>query len=255
MAHAMLDDFKHALVNQNLAASGQCLVQMAQYIGWNEVAFNADISNHHLPVDEKGQYLARSMGWSPDILTEWENRRLAEDCPVTQACKRTMAPFYWDVGGSEAWDVGALREEQKNALRHYSSYSGAGVTVPVHRPQGRAAYVTWISRSREQAQQLYTDHRDLLFLAAHYYVQWFDERYDHIQPEKPSDKVNLTARELECLTWASRGKTEEEIGMILGRSQATSRFHLRNAISKLNASNRTHAVAKACSMGLISSCF
>jgi len=63
---------------------------------------------------------------------------------------------------------------------------------------------------------------------------------------------NLTKREIECLTWAARGKTEEEIGMIIHRSHSTARFHLRSAIRKLGASNRSHAIAIVCSLGLIS---
>lgn len=62
----------------------------------------------------------------------------------------------------------------------------------------------------------------------------------------------LTDREMECLTWAARGKTEEEIGMIIHRSHSTARFHLRSAIRKLGASNRSHAIAIVCSRGLIS---
>ena len=62
----------------------------------------------------------------------------------------------------------------------------------------------------------------------------------------------LTDREIECLTWAARGKTEEEIAMIIHRSHSTARFHLRSAIRKLGASNRSHAIAMVCSRGLIS---
>ena len=61
----------------------------------------------------------------------------------------------------------------------------------------------------------------------------------------------LTLRELECLAWAARGKTDEDIGQILGRSRETVHFHLGKALRKLGASNRTHAVAIACSLGLI----
>ena len=38
---------------------------------------------------------------------------------------------------------------------------------------------------------------------------------------------------------------------IVSRSRDTVHFHLQNAIRKLDANNRTHAVAIACSRGLI----
>lgn len=67
-----------------------------------------------------------------------------------------------------------------------------------------------------------------------------------------NEKVALTHRETECLTWTARGKTAWEISVILDISESTSTFHLRNAVLKFKASNRTHAVAKALHNGLIS---
>jgi len=66
-----------------------------------------------------------------------------------------------------------------------------------------------------------------------------------------SGDVVLTEREAECLTWTAMGKTSWEISVILGVSESTATFHLRNAVIKLKASNRTHAVAKALQAGLI----
>lgn len=65
------------------------------------------------------------------------------------------------------------------------------------------------------------------------------------------DTVSLTQRESECLTWTANGKTSWEISVILGVSESTATFHLRNAGVKLKASNRAHAVAKALHLGLI----
>ncbi|MFK7852527.1 MAG: substrate-binding domain-containing protein [Granulosicoccus sp.] len=66
-----------------------------------------------------------------------------------------------------------------------------------------------------------------------------------------SKKTSLTKRETECLSWTAGGKTSWEISIILGISESTATFHLRNAGVKLNANNRTHAVAKAMHEGLI----
>ena len=61
----------------------------------------------------------------------------------------------------------------------------------------------------------------------------------------------LTARERECLKWASLGKTSWEIGRLVDISEHTARFHLRNACRKLSASNRQQAVAKAIQGGIL----
>jgi DNA-binding CsgD family transcriptional regulator len=55
----------------------------------------------------------------------------------------------------------------------------------------------------------------------------------------------LTPRELEVLTWASRGKSAWEIGQILGITKRTVDEHIQTATRKLGAANRTEAVAIA----------
>jgi len=53
------------------------------------------------------------------------------------------------------------------------------------------------------------------------------------------------------LQWAAEGKTDWEIGMILGLSEHTADKFIRLACRKLYAANRTHAVAQAIRLGLI----
>jgi DNA-binding CsgD family transcriptional regulator len=56
---------------------------------------------------------------------------------------------------------------------------------------------------------------------------------------------NLSARQAECLTWVAQGKTDPEIGIILGVSPRTVRFHLDKAKDKLKVMTRVQAVTKA----------
>lgn len=58
-------------------------------------------------------------------------------------------------------------------------------------------------------------------------------------------RPHLTPREIDCLQWAASGKTSSEIGHIMSIAESTVVAHLTAAQRKLNASNRTHAVAKA----------
>lgn len=61
----------------------------------------------------------------------------------------------------------------------------------------------------------------------------------------------LSAREQECLRWASAGKTGGETAQILGVSERTVNFHLGNAFAKLNVNNKQAAVAQAILQGLL----
>jgi DNA-binding response OmpR family regulator len=63
--------------------------------------------------------------------------------------------------------------------------------------------------------------------------------------------IPLTSREREVLTWVGRGKTSSEIAIILGLSSRTVNFHCDRATKRLDGVNRTQAVAKAVTQGLI----
>ncbi len=61
----------------------------------------------------------------------------------------------------------------------------------------------------------------------------------------------LTPREREVLTWCAAGKSAAEIADILGVAGSTAVFHTANAVRKLGASNKTHAVARALAAKII----
>lgn len=69
-------------------------------------------------------------------------------------------------------------------------------------------------------------------------------------PEKAFD-VALTARETEVLKWLKSGKSDRETSLLLGTSQRTIKFHVQNAMRKLQAKTRTEAVVRAISVGKI----
>jgi transcriptional regulator EpsA len=54
----------------------------------------------------------------------------------------------------------------------------------------------------------------------------------------------LTEREVEIVEWVAMGKTNSEIGSILGLSLFTVKNHLQRIFKKMNVSNRAQAVAK-----------
>lgn len=67
----------------------------------------------------------------------------------------------------------------------------------------------------------------------------------------PKPDAVLSEREKEILQWVKTGKTNWEISMILRISERTVKFHIHNAMAKLGASTRSHAVALALRQGLI----
>lgn len=67
----------------------------------------------------------------------------------------------------------------------------------------------------------------------------------------PPDRQPLTRRERDALALVAEGKTDWEISVILGVSEATARFHVDNARRKLGAVSRAQAVARMAARRLI----
>ena len=101
------------------------------------------------------------------------------------------------------------------------------------------AHVSTTEHAVQQVQLLsYTLHESMKRMHAH-----------HLSESARTSR--LSPRELECLQWTAIGKTAWEISQIVGITESTVSFHIRNTISKLNASNRSHAVAVAMEQSLL----
>lgn len=64
-------------------------------------------------------------------------------------------------------------------------------------------------------------------------------------------KAALTPREVEVLKHVAAGLANKEIAHKLGTADGTVKIHVQNILSKLNASDRTHAVTIAIQRGII----
>ena len=69
--------------------------------------------------------------------------------------------------------------------------------------------------------------------------EWKTPAKHHFEP------LGLTSRESDVLCWVVEGKSNEEIGVILGLSTLTVKTHLQNIFKKMHVENRTTAAARA----------
>ncbi len=63
----------------------------------------------------------------------------------------------------------------------------------------------------------------------------------------------VTSREIEILRWVKEGKSNYEIGVILGISALTVKNHVQKIFKKLNVQNRAQAVSRCISLRLLDS--
>ncbi|MEO8039229.1 MAG: XrtB/PEP-CTERM-associated transcriptional regulator EpsA [Betaproteobacteria bacterium] len=76
-----------------------------------------------------------------------------------------------------------------------------------------------------------------------------NERQEPLQ--RPGSDSLVTAREIEILQWVREGKSNQEIGHILGISPLTVKNHVQKILKKLNVQNRAQAVARGISLSII----
>jgi LuxR family transcriptional regulator, activator of conjugal transfer of Ti plasmids len=168
--------------------------------------------------------------------------------PVLHHARAPSRAFLWD--GREARAARSAKERRlfDDAL---SFNIRTGLTVPIVAGFGRVAAFTLAVEDRSPGlDRLVENAKDLLQLIGLTYHAHVDAKIgDVLLPDQAGSL--LTQRERQCLAWASRGKTMEEIAMILDVTSRAVKFHLDNARRNLAASTVTHAVALAVRHGLL----
>jgi len=196
-----------------------------------------------------GSNMPTAEAWTRSFL----KRKMFKADFVYRACRTTTLPFVWSYDScpeivqglghratmTEIIGIGKMVES--------TGFLG-GISVPIHGLAGFFGYVSLVSREHlpcllEQHEE-YGDH--LLGVVHRFYDACADKLV-----VCEAEGEHLSARELECLTLLGLGKTLNETAEILDLSYSTVRFHLQNAERKLGTSTRTHAIAKAASMGLL----
>lgn len=124
-----------------------------------------------------------------------------------------------------------------------------GLTIPIHALGGEIGIMTLFSAETETEYYrcIRAFQHSLHIMAIHFHTAVQDKLG---YQDSVLQIVPLTPRELECLHWTAKGKTGWEIGQILTISERTVHQHILNAFAKLRVGNKTHAVAKAVSLGL-----
>jgi LuxR family transcriptional regulator len=182
----------------------------------------------------------------PDFIALWCDHEYFRIDPVQQTCIDCNLPFIWSFQGKNdhLLERPMTREHQPVIAYLKDTHLSCGATVPIHSGDGSLATVTAIRIGAEPGFDRIA-RRDLATLSflAHFLHETALRSFD--EETRRCRAVALSAREIECLRWAARGKTAEDIAEILNRAPATICLHLNNAQHKLGAQNRAQAIARA----------
>ena len=122
-----------------------------------------------------------------------------------------------------------------------------GLSIPVYGPEGCLAILNYGSVN---FLDLTMDDDEALLLVAVVAYQRI-KQFLAKSLFKTCRTVQLSGREVECLRWVIDGKTNWEIGVLMGISPRTVQFHITNCQNKLGAINRIQTVAKALANNII----
>jgi LuxR family transcriptional regulator, quorum-sensing system regulator BjaR1 len=173
----------------------------------------------------------------------WVNEYLEQNYimidPIVRRCTVARDPFFW----REAIQANTSPEAQHVMVRAEKYGLRNGVCFPIHNING---FEAGISLSGFPAPPKATEIRSLHLASIMAFNTLRRIRSDH------SLRVQgISEREKEVLTWCALGKTSKEIAYILFVAENTVNVHIKNAISKLSAKNKTEAVAIAARQGII----
>ncbi|MFQ3594782.1 MAG: helix-turn-helix transcriptional regulator [Sphingomonadaceae bacterium] len=216
------------------------------------VAVADNIASKQPLTDEDGAILASEVfGFNAPHERWWADTRLALSSPLPRACRYESEAFWANANGFYTRQPNRYLEAIDLSNFEKRALCKAAIVVPIHLPFGQigAASYTATDPDRTDLSAEFEEHSDELALLSHRFIAGCVKAH-RTRQWLPVD-CQLTKREVECLRWASIGKTDKEISLILGRSHATVRFHIQNAGEKLDAVNRSQTIFKASQLGYL----
>ncbi len=178
-------------------------------------------------------------GWPREWFDIYSRENLVAVDPVARLVASTVQPFEW----SEArYDKDSEPAAHLVMTRATEFRLMDGYCIPMHYDEGSA--VVSLATEHLNIDPAARSAMQLIGIYAH-------NRIRSLASPPRQQRGVLTDREREVLRWAAGGKTSWEISLILRISERTVKFHLVEASRKLNAVNRTSAVATALARGLI----
>ena len=180
--------------------------------------------------------------WPPEVLLEYQKNDYVRHDMLPAVARLSAMPFTW----------GELLRDRKQTPKQIEFHNRVrdlgvvdGYAVPIHLPGGDVGLCVSVSR------HVIDDAEERL--ALHMASIYAHDRCRALGGliEASSAKTPLSPRELECLKWVLDGKSDTDIGEILGISPNTVHFHVERVKKKLGVRTRTQAAATVMTLGYL----
>lgn len=226
---AFISDLSKARSEQEL---GDTLGSICSELGFRYFALT-----HHVDIRGAPQASIRVDNYPVDWVEFFDAQKLGPSDPVHRASHLTSVGFAWSQLPGMIRLTARDRHILEQAVRHGI---GSGFTIPAHVPGESAGSCSFATRSGVPIPH------DRLPLAQLVGAFAFEaarrlSRMRHIPERSPP----LTERQLDCVAWAARGKSDWEIATILGVSKETVIMHLKQARGRYRVGNRTSLTVHA----------
>lgn len=231
------------------------LCQTVAPLGWQSAAFFALTPEARRLLrfsDETVSPLLFS-NYPEDYIAKYVEHRYFEVDPMLLMAKESIVPIVLkDV------EHQAIKSDKQNDMANNRDRSGiyGEISCPIHNNINEIFTICYARHAPGEDSRLHIGTMQVLSMHFYYALR----QLIHPAPtssglsEQPAGTIAapcLTQRERECLLWTARGKSASMISVILGLSENTINFYVKNAMKKLGTTNRVIAVVLAVRSGLI----
>lgn len=180
--------------------------------------------------------------WPAEWLRQYQSNDYVRHDLVPVMARISARPFTWREALSG-------REPTAKQREHYDWAVALGIVdcigVPIHYPGGDFGLCVSIADHPIEG----AVERNALHMASLFAHQRCRELGG--QSEASSATTPLTPREVECLRWVLKGKSDTDISKLLSISHTTVHFHIERAKKKLAVRTRTQAAAMVVTLGYL----